>query len=119
MVEKFFVGDKGKLMYSTYGQNPRIIPETKMQEYKRPEKTIPRSPGIHAEWIEAIKNGTKSTTDFSYSAKLTEMMLLGNIAIKMKENNTILEYDGKNGKFTNMDEANQYLTKKYTKGFEV
>ena len=47
------------------------------------------------------------------------MMLLGNIAIKMKEKETILEYDGKNGKFTNMDEANQYLTKKYTKGFEV
>ena len=66
-----------------------------------------------------IKNGTKSTTDFEYSAKLTETMLLGNVAIKMKEKNTILEYDGKKGEFTNMDEANELLTKKYPKGWEM
>ena len=55
-----------------------------MQDYKRPEKTIPRSPGIHEEWIAAIKAGKKSTTDFSYSGPLTEMMLLGNIALRVQ-----------------------------------
>ncbi len=106
-------------MHNTYGDSPRLIPETEMQDYDLPEKTIPRSPGIYKEWLDAIKNGTKSTTDFGYSAKLTEMMLLGNIAIKMKEKETILEYDSKKGEFTNMPEANEYLTKKYTKGFEI
>ncbi len=33
-----FSGSKGKLMCSVYGSNPRLIPETKMKEYKRPEK---------------------------------------------------------------------------------
>ncbi len=47
------------------------------------------------------------------------MMLLGNIAIKLKEKNTILEYDGKKGEFTNLDEANELLTKKYPKGWEM
>lgn len=42
-------------------------------------------------------------------------MLLGNIAIKLKDKNTILEYDGKDGKFTNMDEANELLTKNIPK----
>jgi predicted dehydrogenase len=114
-----YYGSKGKLMHNAYGDSPRLIPEKAMKEFKIPEKSIPRSPGIHEEWIEAIKNGTKSTTDFEYSAKLTEMMLLGNIAIKMKEKNTVLEYDGKKGEFTNMEEANEHLTKKYPKGWEM
>ena len=54
-------------MCSTYGENPRLLPEKLMQDYKRPEKTIPRSPGIMEEWIAAIKAGKKSTTDFEYS----------------------------------------------------
>jgi len=114
-----FVGDKGKLMYSTYGQHPRIIPETKMQEYQRPEKTIPRSPGIHAEWIEAIKNGKKSTSDFSYSGTLTEVMLLGNIAVRMRKHKTKLEWNGDKMEFTNLSEANQYIHKEYRSGWSL
>jgi len=114
-----FVGDKGKLMCSTYGKNPRIIPESSMKEYKRPEKTIPRSPGIHEEWIEAIKTGKKSTTDFSYSGPLTEVMLLANIAVRMKDQKTVLEWDGANMTFTNMPEANQYLMTEYRIGWSL
>ncbi|MFQ5631708.1 MAG: Gfo/Idh/MocA family protein [bacterium] len=114
-----FVGDKGKMMCSVYGSNPRIIPETKMREYKRPEKTITRSPGIHEEWIEAIKKGKKSTTDFEYAAKLTETMLLGNIAIRMADKNKILHYDGENMQFTNMPEANQYFSREYRPGWRA
>ncbi len=114
-----YYGSKGTLMHNTYGDSPRLIPETAMKDFEIPEKTIPRSPGIYEEWIDAIKNGTKSTTDFEYSAKLTEMMLLGNIAIRLKDKNMILEYDGEKGEFTNLDEANEYLTKKYPKGWEM
>lgn len=114
-----FVGDKGKMMCSVYGSNPRIIPETKMREYKRPKKTIPRSPGIHEEWIEAIKNGTQPTTHFDYAAKLTETMLLGNIAIRMADRNKILHYDGKKMQFTNMPEANQFLSREYRPGWSL
>ncbi len=112
-------GSKGKMMHDNYGEGVRLIPETKMKNFTPPKKTLPRSPGIYKEWTEAIKNGTKSTTDFEYSARLTEMMLLGNIAIRMKDKNTILEYDGEKGEFTNVDEANEFLTKKYPKGWEL
>jgi len=114
-----FYGDKGILMCSTYGRNPRLIPETAMKAYQRPEKTIPRSPGIHEEWIEACKNGTKSTTDFSYSGPLTEMMLLGNVATMMKEKNTILEWDAENMKITNLPEANDLLHTEYREGWTL
>jgi hypothetical protein len=90
-----------------------------MQEYKRPEKTIPRSPGIHEEWIEAIKAGKKSTTDFSYSAALTEAMLLANVAVLMQDKYTKLEWNGEKMEFTNLPEANQYLHKQYRPGWSL
>jgi len=114
-----FRGDKGALICGTYGKNPRLIPESRMQDYKRPEKTIPRSPGIHEEWIEAIKKGTKSTTDFSYSGPLTEVMLLANVAVRMKEKNTKLLWNGEKMEFTNMPEANQFLHFDYRPGWSL
>jgi hypothetical protein len=114
-----FVGDKGMLLCSTYGENPRLLPDELMRDYKRPEKTIPRSPGIAEEWIAAIKEGKKSTTDFSYSGPLTEMMLLGNVALRFKDDNVVLEWDSENFQFTNVAEANQYLHTEYRQGWEL
>jgi predicted dehydrogenase len=114
-----FIGDRGKLMCSCYGANPRLFPETAMQAYTRPAKTIPRSPGISAEWIGACKAGVKSTTDFSYSGPLTEAMLLGNIAIRMKEKNTVLEWDPVNMKFPNCPEADEFVRMPYRQGWEI
>lgn len=114
-----FIGDKGILMCSTYGRNPRLVPESKMREYKRPPKTIPRSPGIHEEWIAAIKNDTETTSHFGYAARLTETMLLGNIAIRFAHENKILEYDGEKMEITNLSEANQYLRREYRPGWEL
>jgi hypothetical protein len=114
-----FVGDKGMLMCSTYGENPRLLPEKLMQDYKRPEKTIPRSPGIAEEWIVAIKAGKKSTTDFSYSGPLTEVMLLGNVALRMKDSKTVLQWDGEKLQVTNLPEANKYIHKEYRQGWSL
>ena len=114
-----YIGTKGKLIHGTYGTGVRLIPETVMQQYNRPKKTIPRSPGIYLEWINAIKNNTKSTTDFSYSGALTEVMLLGNIAVKMAEKNTILQWDPVKFEFPNLPEANSLLTKQYKTGWSL
>jgi predicted dehydrogenase len=114
-----FMGDKGILMCNTYGESPRLVPESKMREFKRPEKTMPRSPGIHEEWVEAIKADKKSTTDFSYSAILTETMLLANIAVLLQEHYTKLMWDGEKMEFTNLPEANQFLHKEYRPGWSL
>ena len=114
-----FRGTKGLLMCSTYGENPRLIPETRMQDYKRPGKTIPRSPGIREEWIEAIKKGKKSTTDFAYSGLLTETMLLANVAVRVKDKNMKLLWDGEKMEFTNLPEANQFLHFNYRPGWSL
>jgi len=114
-----FVGKAGMVLCGTYGENPRLLPEKLMKEFKRPEKTIPRSPGIHEEWIAAIKQGKKSTTDFSYAGPLTEMMLLGNIALRMQEQRAVLQWDAEKMEFPNFPEANQFLHMEYRPGWEL
>jgi hypothetical protein len=114
-----FYGTKGKLMCSVYGNNPRLIPEPKMKEYTLPEKTIPRSPGIHEEWIAAIKGGPPTGSNFDYASKLTETMLLGILALRMGDQNKILEWDGPNMRVTNLEEANNFIHKEYRKGWTL
>jgi len=114
-----FVGKAGMILCGTYGENPRLLPEKLMKEYKRPAKSIPRSPGIHEEWIAAIKQGKKSSTDFSYAGPLTEMMLLGNIALQMQEQRAVLQWDAGKMEFRNFPEANQFLHMEYRPGWEL
>ena len=114
-----YLGEKGTLMHTDYGNGPRLLPETAMQAYKQPEPWIPRTGNIHEDWITAIKNGTKSMTDFSYSSRLVETMMLGNVAVLTKGMNTTLEYDGKNMKFTNLPEADDLLHYEYRKGWTI
>jgi hypothetical protein len=114
-----FYGTKGVLMCSVYGEQPRIIPETKMQEYTRPPKTIPRSPGVYQEWADAIKTNGTCGSNFDYASKLTETMLLGNIALRMADQTLTLRWDAKNMSFTNCEEANQFLHKEYRSGWTL
>jgi predicted dehydrogenase len=112
-----YIGDKGKLMHSCYGSGPRLIPETAMKAYTRPARSLPRSPGLHEEWILACKNGTRSTTDFAYSGPLTETMLLGNIAIFMKDRNVALEWDPDGMRFPNCPDADEFVQRKNRDGW--
>lgn len=112
------VGDKNTLLHGVYGRDPRLIPETRNSEYSKPAPTMARSPGIYQEWIDAIKDRSKVTTSsFEYAARLTETMLLGNIALVREGEHAVLEYDGTNMRFTNDDVANAYLDKDYRPGF--
>ncbi len=115
-----FIGSKGMIVCSTYGANPRILPEKLMQDYKRPAKTIPRSPGIMEEWVAAIKAGKKSTTDIpAYSDPLTEVMLLGNVALRFKDAKVALQWDPVKMEFPNLPEANPFVHKEYRMGWSL
>jgi hypothetical protein len=114
----YVYGDKGIIMYGSHGANPvRIIPETAMKAYKLPEKKIPRAKEHHADWLQAIRDGKKAGSDFSYGGPLTEIALLGIIAIKTQ--GAKLEWDGPNMRFTNSDEANKLLNPPYRQGWSL
>ena len=114
-----YVGDKGRIITGSHGANGlRIIPETKMKEYRRPPKSLPRSIGHRQEWVAACKGGAPAGSNFpDYSAPLTEVVLLGNVALRMPGRRLL--WDGERMQFTNAPEANQYLTRDYRKGWSL
>ena len=101
-----FVGDKGKILSGFSGGNPRLIPDSKMREYRKPLKTLPRSIGHHNEWLRACKGGEPAGANFEFSALVTKALLLGNAALRTRRK---LYWDGRNLKVTNIPEANNYL----------
>ena len=107
---QYVFGEKGTIMTDAYCKSPRIIPEAKMRAFERPPKTIPRSPGHHQEWIDACKGRGRTTTNFDYSGPLTELVLLGNLAIRMGAR---IEWDPVNLRCTNVPEANEYIRHGY------
>jgi predicted dehydrogenase len=82
------VGSKGGIMHGGMRPNsPFLYPKAKWDEYKsnpdkRVPKTLERIRGIHADWINCIRSGKKACSDFGYSAPLTEVILLGTLAIR-------------------------------------
>lgn len=105
-----YVGDKGKML------DGRLIPESKMKEYERPPKTLPRSIGHHKEWIEACKGGQAAGSNFDFAHLVAEVVLLGNIALRTGEK---LYWDGPNMKVTNVPEANEYIHRQYRQGWSL
>jgi predicted dehydrogenase len=113
-----FVGEKGKLMCETYSESPRLIPESRMQAYKRPKKTILRVQGTHEQaWIDAVKGKIKPVDDFNYAGPFTETVLLGNVAARFP--GTKLTWDGPNMRVTNVAEANDWVRHRYRAGWNL
>lgn len=112
-----FVGDKGKMLGYT------LLPESKRKEFGKPPEVIPRSPGHHQEWIDACKGGKAAGSNFDHAGPLAEAVLLGNVALrpelKEKLTHTSLLWDSVGFKFTNMPEADKYLSCSYREGWEL
>ncbi|MCC6797527.1 MAG: Gfo/Idh/MocA family oxidoreductase [Candidatus Hydrogenedentes bacterium] len=105
-----YIGDKGKIL------NHELIPETRKKEYGAPPKKLPRSPGHGIEWVNACKGGEPAGANFDFAGPLTEVVLLGNIAIRTQKK---LLWDGPNMTITNVPEANQYINSPYREGWTL
>jgi hypothetical protein len=111
-----YYGDKG-VMFSGNAQIPTLVPAD--EEFTGPDPWMVRTGDIFEDWIDAIKNGKKSSNDFSHAAKVTEIMLLTNVAVLAQRSNTTLEYDGVNMKVTNLPEANDLFHYEYREGWTL
>jgi predicted dehydrogenase len=106
-----YVGDKGVILDGTEKcQSPRLIPESKMSEMrdKLPAESIARVPqgNPHLEWVNAIKGGPMTGSNFEYSGPLSEMVLLGNVAIRVGKK---IQWDPKTLSCSNAPEADKYI----------
>jgi predicted dehydrogenase len=112
----YFVGEKGIITCAGWSGMPRLLPMELHREYERPEKTLPRVAGHHADWLQACKGGTPACSNFDYGARLCEFLLLGNVALRTRK---VLKWYSPTMKATNAPEADQYLREPYRKGWEL
>ena len=82
-----------------------------------PAEKYPRVKGGPVkEWIRAVKGeGPMPGSNFDYAAPMTEVMLLGVIAVN---HGGKIEWDPKNMTITNRPELNKYLKEPARKGWE-
>ena len=139
-----FYGTKGKMMCSTYGANPRLLPLSRNEEVKVPQ-SLARVPGgadgHYAQWVQAAIAGYNSkeagalSSPFEIAGPLTETVIMGNLAIRSYDirkaqitDPTKFDYpgrgikllwDGPNMKVTNFDEANQFVKRTYREGWSL
>jgi predicted dehydrogenase len=116
------LGEKGTIMAGCYGESPRLVPESDMRKYKkRPKKTIERIPegedGHEKDWIRACKTGKPASSNFDYSGPLSEMVLMGNLAIRFPDRE--LMWNGEAMEVTNDADANAYVRPQYREGWHV
>ncbi len=116
----FILGTKNAVIADPNYFTIRLMPESRMQEMASslPPKRIPRIPGgdHFAEWIRACKGGEPAGANFEYSARLTEMVLLSNVAVRARRR---IEWDSAAMKVTNVPAANEFVAKQYRGGFGV
>jgi predicted dehydrogenase len=111
-----FVGDKGLLTCAGWAGRPTLLPGSRDATYQRPPKKLPRVKGHHRDWLDACKGGTPSSANFDYAAALTEIGLLGLVAMRTGKK---LYWDAKAMKATNAPEADKYIKESYRSGWEV
>ncbi|HSA55293.1 MAG TPA: Gfo/Idh/MocA family oxidoreductase [Gemmatimonadaceae bacterium] len=113
------VGERGYLTYETYGNDPKVYPESLAAEAEGIAKTFPRVETSHeVNWAQACKGEAKASCPFEYAAPLTELMLLGIVALRTGQGRKIL-YDGAAMSVTNVPEANAWLTREYRAGWAL
>jgi hypothetical protein len=112
-----FVGDRGKILCGFNGSDPKLIPQAKMDAYKQPPKTLPRSPGNEREWLNACKGDkAKPGANFEFSGLVTESLLLGNVASRTGQR---LHWDRAQLKVTNSEAAQKLVQPERRKGWEI
>lgn len=112
-----FVGSDGKLFCGSHGGTPQLIPSSRMQGFVPPPKTMERSIGHHAEWIAACKGGKPTVCGFDYAGPLTEVVLLGNLALRAPGQRLI--WNGDSMRVENLPELNQFVSKQYREGWTL
>jgi hypothetical protein len=117
-----FVGDKGKALAGFRVENPRLIPERRMQGRTSPP--APRTEdgerqGLSAglkQWAAACRGGLPSPGNFGNAWPISEAVNLYAVALRTGKK---LLYDAENRAIKNLSQANHYLSREYRKGWEI
>lgn len=135
-----FIGEKGIISTNINDSSP-LMPKLYLNDGStemgpQSEDGLEREYGHQRLWVDACKAGFGTTehkgltSSFDYAGPMTETVLMGNLAIRSymlrrEDGNGRPEFygrkkllwDGDNLRITNLEEANQFVTRTYRDGF--
>lgn len=120
-----FYGTKGTLICGTYALDPFIIgrednPPATTGELRRIPDAM--DGGHEMDWVRAAKEDKKdrveASSNFAYAGPLNEVVVAGNLAVRLQDLRRRLEWDAKNMKITNID-PNEEIRVVSTDSFKV
>ena len=108
-----FIGTKGTMMLPHIAR-AQLFPEKDFEGWQRPKVT---ENDHWQQFVEACRGNGQTAANFDYAGPLTEAILLGSVATRFPH--STMQWNAKKLKFTNLDDANQYVRRRYRKGWEV
>jgi len=111
-----FIGDRGIMLGGGLTGRPRLYPESLAAAFKPPAPTLPRSKGHHRDWLDACKGGKPASSNFEYGARLTEITLLGILALRTGRR---IHWDAAAMKARNLPAADAIIREPVRKGWEI
>ena len=103
--------------HGSHGGMPELLPASLHEQAMSVPRSMKRSPGHYEEWLLACKGGPRPVSNFDYAGPLTEIVLLGVLALRAPGQR--LEWDGDNLKVKNAPKLDQYVHTEYRKGWTL
>ncbi len=112
------VGEKATLIAEAYGKNWKVykngeefVPETIVKLERIPDD--PKGGGRHEmNFVNCCKNGGKPSSSFEYSGPFNEMVVMGNLAVRMQSLQKTLLWDNEKMEVTNISPNEKLITTK-------
>ncbi len=114
--DMILVGDEGMMSFKRSTTDWIVTPSRRIEQFADVPKTIRRVSNEDVEWMEACRGGPKPLSSFDYAGPLTEMVLLGNLAVRLGKK---IEWDAGALKATNAPEAGELVRREYRKGWDL
>jgi hypothetical protein len=120
----FSPDDEGQQFYIKLTGEDRFMGGDNHEAARVIPETLPRLPRgdtdtqMKEEWFKMIRDGTLCYSNFDIAAYLTEIILLGCIALRVGVGKR-MEWDGPNMKSLNLPEAAKFVSRERRKGWEL
>ena len=110
-----FQGSDGTTV-TNYGEHKVFQKGKEVTEFKRPDPTIPNSPGHIREFLDSIKSRKLATCDVEYAHRLNKGGLLGNIAYRTGKR---IQWDDAREQIVGDKAAQKFVTRQYRKPWKL
>jgi predicted dehydrogenase len=103
-------------LFADYQTHELYVRGKPVKDFKRPDPTIPDSPGHIREFLNSIKSRQRTTCDIEYAYRLTKGGLLGNLAYRTGRR---LYWDDARERISGDRQAEGMLTRRYRKPWRL